>query len=117
LVEIATREKISTLRMDNGGEFNSSEFHAYLQEKRIRRKLTNSYTPQKNGVTEQMNQTLLGMAREILFFKGLSPSYWAQDVHTSIYLRNRSQCSSLDGITHESWYGFKCMIKCIRVFG
>jgi transposase InsO family protein len=108
LVETATGEKIATLHMDNGGEFTSSEFHAYFQEKGIRRKLTNSYTPQQNGVTERMNQTLLGMARAMLFFKGLSSSYWDEVVHTTIYLRNQSPSSSLDGITpYEAWYGFK----------
>jgi hypothetical protein len=70
--------------MNNGGEFTSNEFQTYYQEKGIRRQLTNSYT----RVNEQMNQTLLGMARKMLFFKGLSSSYWDEAVHTTIYLRN-----------------------------
>jgi len=52
LVESTTGEKIVTLCIDNGGEFTSSEFHAYFKEKGIRRKLTKCYTPKKNGVTE-----------------------------------------------------------------
>jgi hypothetical protein len=65
-----------------------------------------------------MNQTLMGMAREMLFFKGLSSSYWVEVVHTTIYLRNQSPSSSLDGMTpYEAWYGFKPMIKHLRVFG
>jgi transposase InsO family protein len=51
LVETATGEKITTLCTDNGGEFTSSEFNTYFQEKGIRRQLTNSFTPQQNGVT------------------------------------------------------------------
>ena len=65
-----------------------------------------------------MNQTLLGMARSMLFFKGPNSCYWAEVVHTTIYLRNRSPSSSLDGITpFEAWYGFKPMVKHLRVFG
>jgi transposase InsO family protein len=52
LVESTTGEKIVTLCIDNGGEFTSSEFHAYFKEKGIRRKLTKCYTPKQNGVTE-----------------------------------------------------------------
>ena len=88
MVETATKEKITTLRTDNGGEFTSNNFLTYCQEKGIKRQLTNVYTPQQNGVSERMNQTLLGMARAMLFFKGLNSCYWAKAVHTTIYLRN-----------------------------
>jgi transposase InsO family protein len=47
LVESTTGEKIVTLCTDNGGEFTSSEFHAYFKEKGIRRKLTKCYTPKQ----------------------------------------------------------------------
>jgi hypothetical protein len=57
-------------------------------------------------------QTLMGMARSWLKFKGLSSSYWAEAIHSAIYLRNRSPTSSLDGITpYESFYGFKPKVK------
>jgi transposase InsO family protein len=118
LVEKETKEKIDTLRTDNGGEFTSNEFQNYCRDKGIRRKFTNSYTPQHNGVTERMNRTLLGMVRSMLNFKGLSPSYWVEAVHTAVYLRNISPTASLDGITpYEAWYGFKPRIKHLRVFG
>ena len=87
------------MRTDNGGEFTSNHLLTYCQEKGIERQLTNFYTPQQNGVLERMNQTLLIMVRAMLFFKGLSSCYWAEAVHTAVYLRNRSPSSSLDGIT------------------
>ena len=83
-----TKEKIATLRTDNKGEFTSNHFLTYYQEKRIKRQLTNFYTPQQNGVSERMNQTLLGMARSMLFFKGLNSCYWSEAVHIAVYLRN-----------------------------
>jgi transposase InsO family protein len=62
LVENEAKENIGTLQTDNGGEFTSNEFQTFCSEKGIRRKFTNVYTPQQNGVTERMNHTLLGMA-------------------------------------------------------
>jgi hypothetical protein len=65
-----------------------------------------------------MNRTLLGMARSMLSFKRLSSKYWAEAIHTTIYLRNRSPTTSLDGITpYEAWFGFKPRVKHLRVFG
>ena len=65
-----------------------------------------------------MNRTLLGMARSMLSFKRLSSKYWAEAIHTTIYLRNASPTSSLDEITfYEAWFGFKPRVKYIRVFG
>ena len=72
----------------------------------------------KNGVVERMNRTFLGMARSMLTFKKLSPLYWAEAIHITFYLRNRSPTASLDGITpYESWFGFKPWVKHLRVFG
>jgi len=58
LVENEVKEKIGTLRTDNGGEFTSNEFKTYCTNNGIRRHLTNVYTPQQNGVVERMNHTL-----------------------------------------------------------
>ena len=50
--------------------------------------------------------------------KGLSSSYWAKVVHTTLYLRNISPTTSLDGVTpYESWYGYKPKVKHLWVFG
>lgn len=65
-----------------------------------------------------MNQTLLGMARTMLTLKKLSHIYWAEEIHTSAYIRNISPTASLDGITpYEAWFGFKSRVKHLRVFG
>lgn len=118
LVENEVKEKIITLRIDNGGEFTSNEFKTYYRDNGIKRKLTSVYTPHKNGVVERMNYTLLGMARSMLTFKNLSPSYWVEEIHTTVYLSNKSPTASLDGITpYEAWFGFKPRVKHLKVFG
>ena len=42
------------LRTDNGGEYVSREFDAYLKSKGIRHELTIAHTPEQNGVAERM---------------------------------------------------------------
>jgi len=65
-----------------------------------------------------MDHPLLGMARSMLSFKRLSPTYWAEAIHTNVYLRNRSPTASLDRITpYEAWFGFKTRVKHLRIFG
>ena len=59
-------QSIVTLRTDNGGEYLSREFEAYL-----RSKLTIAHTPEQNGVTERMNRTLLESARAMIAHAGL----------------------------------------------
>jgi len=55
-----------------------------------------------------MNHTLLGMVRSMLTFKKLSPTYWAEVIHTAVYLRNRSPIAYLNGITpYEARFCFK----------
>jgi hypothetical protein len=63
-----------------------------------------------------MNRTLMGILRSMLHFKGLSTKYWDEKIYTTVYLRNRSIISSLDGITpYETWYYTKP--SHLRVFG
>ena len=63
LVEKATKKKVRTFRTDNGGEYTSSQFENYFKAEGIRHELTVPKTPQQNGVTECLNQTLVEMAR------------------------------------------------------
>ena len=50
--------QIKALRSDNGGEYLSNEFKAFLTQHGIKHELTVAYTPQQNGVAERMNRTL-----------------------------------------------------------
>jgi transposase InsO family protein len=118
LVENEVKEKIGSLMTNNGGEFTSNEFKIFCTNNGIRRHITSVYTRQQNGVVERMNHTLLGMERSMLSFKKLSSTYWAEAIHTTIYLRNIYPTASLDEITpYEAWFGFKPQVKHLRVFG
>ena len=50
-------EPIMKLRTDNGGEYMSTDFQAYLASKGIEHQPTIPYSPQQNGVAERVNRT------------------------------------------------------------
>jgi len=60
LVENKLERKIKALRSDRGGEYINSEMTEYLAEHGIEHQTTARYSPEQNGVSEHLNQTLLG---------------------------------------------------------
>lgn len=76
MVEKSTGKVLKAIRTDNGGEFTSKEFEAYLTAEGVRHELTIPKTPEQNGVAERMNKTLVETAR--------SPhSFWAEALSTA----------------------------------
>ena len=59
LVENLFEREINTLRSHNEGEFTSSEFNDYCKGVGIKRELTIPYNPQKNGVAERKNISIM----------------------------------------------------------
>ena len=53
--------KLRVLCTDNGSKFTAIEFTSYCAEG-IQRHYSTPYSPQQNGVAEQSNQTVVGMA-------------------------------------------------------
>jgi len=66
LVENQTEKKIKVLRTDNSGAFCSKEFEELCKKCGIGQQKTTSFTPQRNGVAERMNKTLMERARSML---------------------------------------------------
>jgi transposase InsO family protein len=67
--------KLRVLRTDNGGEFTVAEFAAYCADEGIHRHFSASYTPQKNGVIERRNQTVVAIAHALLKQRGMPAFY------------------------------------------
>ena len=91
----SSRERIRKLRTDNGGEYVSKEFEAYLKSKRIFHEVSVPHSPEQNGVAERMNRTLMESARSMLSHAGLSNRYWAEAVATAAYIRNRTPTAAI----------------------
>ena len=112
-------KRIGTLRSDNGGEYMSREFEAYLNDRGIHHELTAPYSPAQNGVSERANRTLMESARAMMAKAGLPEKYWAEAVSTAAYLKNRVPTRSVaeKKTPYEKWYGRKPNVSHLRVFG
>lgn len=110
--------KIKTLRTDRGGEFIYTPFMDYCKDNGIQRQLTVRRSPQQNGVAERKNRTVVEMARSMLIGKGLPKTFWAEAVHTAIYILNRCPTKAVQNRTpFEAWHKKKPVVDHMRIFG
>ena len=104
--KIESGKTLKILRTDNGGEFTSSEFEAYLKTEGVRHELIILKTPEQNGTAERMNRTLVEAARSMLSGSHLPPKFWTEALSTAVYVRNRSPTKVLSQMTpQEAWTG------------
>lgn len=66
LVERQTGRQIKSLRIDNGGEYDSNVFHDFCTQEGIQRQFSVPYSPSQNGVAERRNKSLQEMAWAML---------------------------------------------------
>jgi transposase InsO family protein len=88
LVENEIGHKIKVLRSDNGGEFVSKKFDAFLAECGIQRQTSAPYSPQQNGVAKRANRTIMECARSMILAQGLEFEFWGEAVNTAMYIKN-----------------------------
>ena len=75
-VENHRNKKIKFVRSDRGGEYLSYEFDLHLKQCGIVSQLMPPRTPQRNGVSERCNRTLLDMVRSMMSLTDLPLSFW-----------------------------------------
>ena len=118
LTENKIEKRIKTLRSDNGGEYLSGEFKAFLKEHGIQHQTTIADNAAQNGRAERVNRTILDRIRCMLIDSGLSKGFWAEAAATAAYLINRYPKKSLHGKTSEEvWSGVKPDLSHLRIFG
>ena len=118
MVEKSTGKKLQTLRTDNGGEYTSHKFQAYLKSEGVKHELTIPRTPEQNGVAERLNRTLMESVRSMLIGGKLPQRFWAEALATAVYIRNRSPTKAIEEVTpHEAMLGVKPKVNHFRVFG
>ena len=109
---------IKTLRCDNGGEYVSKRFDAFLKAHGIGRQTSTPFTPQQNGVAERCNRTIVEMIRCMLHHSKRSASYWAEALQSAVHIKNRSPHRAVEVKTPEElWTGHKPDVSHLRVFG
>jgi hypothetical protein len=117
LVENKIGHKIKVLRFNNGGEFASKKFDAFLVECGIQRQTSAPYSSQQNGVTERANRTIMECARSMILAQGLELEFWVEEVNTTVYIKNRCPTKAFDSKTpQKTWNGSKPDVSHLRVF-
>nr|CAD1829790.1 unnamed protein product [Ananas comosus var. bracteatus] len=117
-VEGQTGYKIRCMRTDNGGEYTSAEFSAYLRECKIRRQLTCPRTPQQNGIAERKNRHLAETCRSMLHAKNVQGRFWAECMRTAAHVINRLLQPKLGFISpYQVLWKIKPTVSHFRVFG
>jgi transposase InsO family protein len=82
--------KVRAIRSDGGGEFVSTEFHAFWDSSGIRREFAVPYRPQQNGRVERVNGVLIERAIALLMECYLGTILWPEAILHACCLRNRS---------------------------
>ncbi len=68
-------------------------------------------------MSEWKNQTLVKLAQNMIKITNLPNAFWAKAIHTTCYLQNMSNSSSLDTITpHKVWAKIKLDINHLQNF-
>src|SRR3954471_24566962 len=94
-VENQLGKKIKHLRSDRGGEYLSHEFGNHLKSCGIVPQLTPAGTPQRNGVAERLNRTLLDSVRSMMSHTDLPVSFWGYALETAAQILNRAPSKSV----------------------
>ncbi|GJW11182.1 putative ribonuclease H-like domain-containing protein, partial [Tanacetum coccineum] len=100
-----------------------SGFDSSLTKEQL--KFDNSYfvysvarTPQKNGVAERRNRTLIKVARTMLADSKLPTTFWAEAVSTACYVHNRVLVVKPHNKTpYDLFRGLKPALNIMRPFG
>ena len=118
VVEKETGKKVKRVRSDRAREYEFGEFRDHLQVQGIQHELTAPYSPEQNGVSERVNQTLNSNIRAMLIQAKLGEEYWEDALYFATYVKNRTPSSSLDWKTpYERYFGFAPSVSHLRVFG
>jgi transposase InsO family protein len=116
-VENHRNKKIKFLRSDRGGEYLSYEFGIHLKNCGIVSQLTPPGTPQRNGVSERRNRTLLDMVRSMMSLSDLPMSFWGYALETAAFTLNRAPSKSVETTPYELWFGKKPKLSFLKIWG
>ena len=83
----------------------SYEFGLHLKQCGIVLQLTPPGTPQRNGVSERHNHTLLDMVRSMMSLTDLPLSFCGYGLETAAFMLNRAPSKSVNTIPYELWFG------------
>ena len=95
----------------------SHEFSNHLKSCVIVPQLTPPGTPQRNGVSERRNRTLLDMVRSMMSQSDLPLSFWGFALESAALTLNRVPSKSVAKTPYEMWYGKSPNLSWLKIWG
>ncbi|GFW15721.1 retrovirus-related Pol polyprotein from transposon TNT 1-94 [Trichonephila clavipes] len=82
-------KKVIAVRTDGGLEFCNKDMDNFLTELGIKHEVTNSYTPEMNGIAERFNLTALDGIKTLLKSSEVPHKFWGEALLCFTYAWNR----------------------------
>ena len=115
---VNARDQIMRLQSDGGGEYKSTAFGKFLEEKGIQHYTSCADTPSQNGIAERHIRSITETGFSMLRHSKLEDSYWAYAMRTAAYILNRLPKPILAHISpYEKWTGISPDLRPLRTFG
>ncbi|GAA5936882.1 hypothetical protein JCM1841_005335 [Sporobolomyces salmonicolor] len=116
--EMESGHKLQHFRSDNGAEYSSRAFCAYLDEHGVAFQSPLQYSPASNGVAERVNRSILEGIRAMLLQAGADKSLWAEALLAFVFVKNRSPHATLNSkVPLTVWHGRPVRVDMLRVWG
>ncbi|GJX13861.1 retrovirus-related pol polyprotein from transposon TNT 1-94 [Tanacetum coccineum] len=113
-----TWAQILKIRPDNGTEFKNEKLRSFYAKLGIIHHTLIARMPQKNGVVERRNRTLVEATRTMLIFSKTPKFLWAEAIATACFTQNRSIIHTRYNKTpYELIRGRKPNVEYFYVFG
>ncbi|GJZ57293.1 retrovirus-related pol polyprotein from transposon TNT 1-94 [Tanacetum coccineum] len=90
MIQVRLKTYVQLIRTDNGTEFVNQTLREYYEKVGISHETFVARSPQKNGVVERRNRTLIEVARTMLIYAKALLFLWAEAVATTCYTQNHS---------------------------
>ncbi|GJW03059.1 retrovirus-related pol polyprotein from transposon TNT 1-94 [Tanacetum coccineum] len=84
-LQVGLNKTVRFVQTDNGTKFMNKSLSDYYESVGITHEKTVPRTPQRNGVVERRNRTLVEAARTMLIFSNASLFLWAEAMATACY--------------------------------
>nr|GEZ00490.1 putative ribonuclease H-like domain-containing protein [Tanacetum cinerariifolium] len=81
--------KVKEIKSVNGTEFKNHDLNQFCRIKGIKKEFSVPRTPQQNGIAKRKNRTLIEAARTMVADSLLPIPFWAEEVNTACYVKNR----------------------------
>ncbi|GFV33697.1 retrovirus-related Pol polyprotein from transposon TNT 1-94 [Trichonephila clavipes] len=110
-------KKVIAVRTDGGLEFCNKDMDNFLTELGIKHEVTNSYTPEMNGVAERFNLTALDGIKTLLKSSEVPHKFWGEALLCFTYAWNRICHKDGNQTPFEKYSGRKPSVLHLKPFG